>query len=58
MNEQHTFVDIGDTLAGVILGCRFPQTLGVFALCNSLGVDPWQMSWEMSRPSPHRMGQD
>ncbi|MGO9902647.1 MAG: DUF2971 domain-containing protein [Solirubrobacteraceae bacterium] len=52
--DQCTFVDIGDTLAGVIVGKDFPdwQMPSLFTTCDRIGAQPWQMSWDRSIPSP------
>ena len=53
-DEEYTSVDIGETLAGVILGHKFPdrQTPDVLALCDRVAAQVWRMSWDWSRPSP------
>ena len=57
MDDEFTFVDIGETLAGVIVGTNFPdwQMPGLFAMCDRVGAQPWRMSWDRSRPSPHQI---
>ncbi len=45
MDDGYTFVGIGDTLAGVILGSKFPewQAHGARELCESVDAMLWLM---------------
>jgi hypothetical protein len=58
MERAYSHVDIRDTLVGVIVGWKFPdwQMPGVFEACERTGAQPWRMSWDRSRPSPHPVG--
>jgi hypothetical protein len=52
-----TYVDIGDTLAGVMVGQEFPswQIPALLSICEEVGAVPWQMTWKLSRPWPHQL---
>jgi hypothetical protein len=58
MDDGFTSVNFGDTLAGVILGCKFPewQAHGAREVCESMGATLWLMQWDRARPSPVRIG--
>jgi hypothetical protein len=60
MDDGYTFVDIGDTLACVILGWKFPewQAHGAFEMCQSVGATTWLMQWDRARPMPVQIGCD
>jgi hypothetical protein len=53
-----TFVNVGDTLAGVILGWKFPewQAHGAREVCESVDAMLWLMQWDRARPSPVQIG--
>ncbi len=55
-DAEYSSVQIEDTLAGVILGHRFPhwQVASVLTICKDEGIDLSQMNWPMSRPSLSR----
>jgi hypothetical protein len=60
MEDGCTFVDIGDTLAGVILGWKFPewQAHGAVEMCRSVGATTWLMQWDRARPMPVQIDHD
>ncbi|MGO9898151.1 MAG: hypothetical protein ACLP0J_00300 [Solirubrobacteraceae bacterium] len=53
-DDKYTCVDIGETLAGVILGHKFPrcQDDAAFEMCAGMGAKPWIMCWARGIPSP------
>ena len=59
-DDGYTFVDIGDTLAAVILGWKFPewQAHGAVEMCQSVGATTWLMQWDRARPMPVQLGRD
>ena len=54
IEDGYTFVDVSDTVAGVLLGWKFPewQAHGAREICESVGASLWLMQWDRARPLP------
>jgi hypothetical protein len=52
-DDNYSSIQLEDTLAGVILGHRFPrwQVASALTICKDEGIDLSQVNWLMSRPS-------